>query len=54
MNKMTRFLGKKLAHFLSQKNRHIGLVPATNRHKLMACLQPVDVHHNQNLCAEYS
>lgn len=43
MNKMTRFLGKKLAHFLSQKNRHIGLVPATNSHKLMACLQPGDV-----------
>ena len=40
---MTRFLGKKLAHFLSQKNRYIGLVPATNSHKLMACLQPGDV-----------
>lgn len=43
MNKLASFLGRRLAHYLSQKTRQIGLVPATSAVKLLACLQPGDV-----------
>lgn len=43
MNTIANFLGHRLARFLSQKIRQIGLVPATSEQKLLACLQPGDV-----------